>query len=86
MTQLPAMTEKDLSEVLQVLPRLERMAKQERENRIAVVTCSICLDARSSVMLMPCRHRDFCARCVQALPNHDCPICRQPFTSTVIVP
>jgi len=79
MAQLPDMAQEDLSEMLEVLTRL----KLELENRIATTTCSICMDARSSVMLMPCGHRNFCFGCVRKLRNRDCPICRQPFTSTV---
>jgi baculoviral IAP repeat-containing protein 7/8 len=39
--------------------------------------CKICLERRSSVIFMPCRHVAVCGECVFGL-DETCPICRTP--------
>ena len=40
--------------------------------------CVICLDARSNVRFLPCRHVCACSDCVSKLGIVSCPMCREP--------
>lgn len=70
-----------LSEVLQTLQGALL------ELKACVKECVICMDARRTTVLHPCRHSVACASCAQALAhNHfPCPICRLPITSVETV-
>jgi rubrerythrin len=52
-------------------------------------TCAICLDRRSSIVLLPCRHSNFCQPCIQNMHEHThdeyikCPLCRTPAESFI---
>lgn len=49
--------------------------------------CVVCVDARRSTVLLPCKHMMFCLPCAEALlANGDfCPICRAEIFSTMFV-
>lgn len=53
---------------------LEAAFKAHREEQQRRAACVVCLDARKSVVLMPCRHLCVCAGCAEPLRN--CPVCR----------
>ena len=48
--------------------------------------CAICKDRKSSILLLPCRHSNFCHSCIQKIRTHSqdeqgeikCPLCRTP--------
>jgi baculoviral IAP repeat-containing protein 7/8 len=50
-------------------------AEPEKENSNYESLCKVCLEKRSNVILMPCRHVAVCSSCVFGL-NDKCPICR----------
>ena len=45
--------------------------------------CTVCQDAKSSVILMPCMHVCLCEGCAETVRSHDgkCPMCRANFAS-----
>ena len=50
------------------------------------LTCRICLQNRISTCLLPCRHSNFCASCIQGLFDHAdsrCPVCRTTIESLI---
>lgn len=57
--------------------------------------CVVCMDQAPSMMILPCRHANFCADCAEELQaraadvfgtGRRCPICRGPFHSVQEVP
>lgn len=46
--------------------------------------CKICLERKSSVLFLPCKHVAVCGQCVFGIEK-DCPICRTPIDQTINV-
>lgn len=44
--------------------------------------CKICLERKSSVLFLPCRHVAVCGQCVFGI-DKDCPICRTPISEKI---
>ena len=54
---------------------LEKVAKaRERMKEVDGRTCVVCCDARSCVVLRPCKHLCMCDACAEKVET--CPICR----------
>lgn len=45
--------------------------------------CSVCMDRKPDVCLLPCRHKTTCSQCTNALNPRVCPICRQAISRTI---
>lgn len=45
--------------------------------------CAICKSNRSTYALVPCGHRALCEECQESLEQQRCPICAQPFDTTL---
>merc|ERR1719356_1208713 len=45
--------------------------------------CAVCLDAKVTTMLMPCRHAVLCDDCANSIlaGNRSCPVCREQITN-----
>ena len=78
---LSRLTEDNISEALHLLSQAQQCMMEERENR---TRCVICLDAKRSVVLLPCGHQVLCVACAEKLKNDECPLCRQAITSKVV--
>ena len=46
--------------------------------------CVVCIERPRTVLLLPCKHLCLCKVCLGQLPDANCPVCRQPFTNTVV--
>lgn len=55
-----------------------------RQFKIMDNACSLCCENVSNVTLKPCRHNDFCEKCVKRLSNV-CPICRTKFVKYELI-
>nr|UYX49715.1 alk-exo [Darna trima granulovirus] len=58
----------------------DRLDKTESNN-----LCVICLENPKNMCILPCKHISMCGKCMCILPNHNCPICRNPFDKAVEV-
>lgn len=56
-----------------ILPRRKKLDIL-RETALVPNACSLCCDNISTVMLIPCNHKDFCKDCANRLAS--CPVCR----------
>src|SRR5579864_8400703 len=47
-----------------------------------VLECCVCMDASSSIKLVPCEHSQFCSSCAhKVILNYEpCPLCRESIT------
>ncbi|CBY08366.1 unnamed protein product [Oikopleura dioica] len=43
---------------------------------LQILECKVCMNARSSVMFLPCHHISCCPECAKKLPEDRCPVCR----------
>jgi len=60
--------------------------QDENEEKAApsgVVPCCVCLHARPSVAILPCRHLCLCKSCHRKLRSATCPLCRGPVNEIV---
>lgn len=68
------------------LPKNEIDSTKGSESQIEEVNfesaCKICLERKSSILFLPCKHVAVCGQCVFGIEN-DCPICRTPIDNRV---
>jgi len=43
--------------------------------------CCICMENVVRVSILPCKHREFCLRCIEYMYEQRCPLCRTEFVS-----
>lgn len=43
--------------------------------------CCICMSEHTHVTILPCKHREFCLKCVERIVELVCPLCRTPFST-----
>lgn len=67
------------------LCRSQVAAKAAASSASTESSCCICLIAKCSVLLMPCRHLCVCDECGMREGLRQCPICRKSITSTISV-
>ena len=47
--------------------------------------CVCCLSNTATVALVPCGHLCMCTKCLPEISDHLCPLCRQPFVSSLVI-
>eukprot|EP01062_Namystynia_karyoxenos_P052966 TRINITY_DN4268_c0_g2_i1.p1 TRINITY_DN4268_c0_g2~~TRINITY_DN4268_c0_g2_i1.p1 ORF type:complete len:467 (+),score=134.06 TRINITY_DN4268_c0_g2_i1:93-1403(+) len=70
------------------LARLEAAGPAKVTKAEGSEACSICMENKKTVVLLPCRHLCLCAACVRDVLKLDapsCPLCRQPITDIIDV-
>lgn len=68
------------------LPKVEDTSDETSDSPVQEVPfeslCKICLERKSSVLFLPCKHVAVCGLCVFGIEK-DCPICRTPIDETI---
>ena len=55
--------------------------KSEAPNNTEKTFCCICMTEHTHVTILPCKHREFCLKCIERIRELQCPLCRVPFTT-----
>jgi len=61
--------------------RFQLPVTEEHEKDFA---CIICLDFRTNVLFLPCKHAVYCAACFVQNPTTTCPLCRTTITKALL--
>ena len=56
--------------------RIKNIPEINNEN---IEYCCICMENIIKVRILPCKHREFCLKCIEKLTEFKCPICRLKF-------
>lgn len=51
----------------------------------ASATCVVCMDQQKDIVLAPCQHSHCCLACFRRAQTHNCPMCRAPVRSVVLL-
>lgn len=55
--------------------------KSEVPDNTEKTFCCICMTEKTHVTILPCKHREFCLKCIEHIRKLLCPLCRAPFTT-----
>jgi hypothetical protein len=53
-----------------------KTAHAQIEDQEDQLNCTICMDTKRSVLLLPCNHLNLCETCAPVHAAHECPTCR----------
>ncbi len=45
--------------------------------------CCVCMDEKSQVLLLPCKHKNLCKKCFEKISNQKCPTCKKKFDQKI---
>lgn len=72
-----------ISRIQLELRRRARLSRAQLTDELEQQLCSVCRDAKKTVLFLPCNHVCVCEGCRERLRPYRCPICQEPVQSHV---